>query len=252
MSRWPDGMGRVILDSTDSTNAEAARRAADPGCAVPLWIMARRQTAGRGRQGRVWAAPEGNLSASLLMRPQIPAAEAAQLSFAACLAVADVLASTAPAAEVRLKWPNDAVLNGRKVAGVLLESSGRGRDIDWLVVGVGINLAQSPARDSIAPGTVAPSSVVAEGGAQIEPEEALDRLAFRFEHWRALHAAQGFAALRSAWLARASGLGQRIEARLPGRVVSGVYEDVDASGSLVLRNQTGPIRISAADLFFPE
>ncbi|MEM1346079.1 MAG: biotin--[acetyl-CoA-carboxylase] ligase, partial [Pseudomonadota bacterium] len=176
--------------------------------------------------------------------------QGAQLSFAACLAVADILAALAPEARVSLKWPNDALLNGRKVAGVLLESSGRGSRLDWLAIGIGLNLAAHPPR---APGAaIAPTSLVAEGAAPPTPQAALERLAARLDHWQRLHARAGFEPLRAAWLARASGLGQRIQARTPHTTLSGTYEDVDADGALVLHTAQGRQRIPAADLFFPD
>jgi len=248
MSPWPAGVGRLILDEIDSTNAEAARRAAE-GETGPVWILARRQIAGRGRQGRAWIAPPGNLSATLLLRPDCTAPAGAQLSFAACLAVADLIGAALPNADIGLKWPNDALVNGRKAAGVLLESAGRGGVPDWLAIGIGVNLIAVP--EGIADPVHPPTSLVAEGARAMPPEDALDRLAPAFEHWRALHAAEGFAPLRAAWLARAIGLGARIEARLPDRTLTGIYEDVDADGALVLRGPTGRRRIAAADLVFP-
>lgn len=248
MSGGPGTVGRLVLDSIDSTNAEAARRAraGEPG---PLWILAHRQTAGRGRQGRRWVAPEGNLSATLLLRPDQPTRAIAQLSFAACLAVAEAMDAVLPAGSVALKWPNDALVNGRKAAGVLLDCAGRGTHPDWVAIGVGINLTRMP--DDAAPGSAPPTCLTAEGAAASTPEEALDRLAPRMEFWCGVHADQGFAPLRAAWLARAAGLGRRIEARLPDRVLTGIFEDVDTEGALVLRGPTGAQRIAAADLIFP-
>ncbi|MGF1446588.1 MAG: biotin--[acetyl-CoA-carboxylase] ligase [Pikeienuella sp.] len=249
MTYPPGAARRLVLERVDSTNAEAQRRAAcgEPG---PLWILAHQQTAGRGRQGRDWAQPPGNLAATLLMRPLLTAEQAAQLSFAACLAVADLLASLAPRARVTLKWPNDPLLNGRKVAGILLESASRQTRLDWLAIGIGVNLAAAPPLPQ-RPGAPVATSVVGEGGHLIAPEAALDRLAPRLEHWIARHATEGFGPLRSAWLGRAEGLGRRIVARLPGAEHAGIYEDVDAAGQLVLREQAGVLRISAAELYFP-
>ena len=244
MTGWPEGVGLEVLETVDSTNAQAARRARGAWSGAPCWLMARRQTAGRGRQGRPWSSPDGNLFATLLIRPEMEPARAAQLSFAACLAVADLFAGAAPTAAIRLKWPNDALLNGRKAAGVLLESGG-----DWLAIGIGVNLTRVP--EDALPGTLSPTSLVAEGGRPLDPEAALARLAPAFEHWRRRHAEEGFQALRMAWLARATGLGQRIEARLAQGVITGVFEDVDDRGHLVLRGPAGRQRIAAADLVFP-
>lgn len=241
---------RLVLEETDSTNAEARRRAGagEPG---PLWILAHRQSAGRGRQGRAWASPPGNLMATLLIRPALPPAAAAQLSFAACLAVADLLQSLAPGSRVTLKWPNDPLLNGRKVAGVLLESEGIGARLAWLALGIGVNLAAHPPADAMRPGGRAPTSLPAEGGRLLAPEAALDRLVPRLAHWVALHAAEGFAPLRDAWLARAEGLGRPIEARQGATTHMGIYEDVDEQGRLVLRERAGVRRIASADLHVP-
>ncbi len=240
-------MGLVRLDSVDSTNEEARRRA-EAGAAAPLWIVARRQEAARGRRGRAWAAPEGNLSATCLMRPDAPPAQVALLSFAACLAVAETFAALAPKAQIALKWPNDALLNGRKAAGVLLETSGAGGRVDWLAVGVGLNLAHHPEAE---PGAWPTTSVAAETGAAPSPEDALTLLAAGFDRWARLLAAEGFAPLRAAWLARAARLGEKVVARLPREEVEGVFADLDADGALVLTRPEGARRIAAADLYFP-
>ena len=124
------------LDETSSTNAEA-RRHAEAGEAGPLWIAAHRQTAGRGRRGRAWETGVGNLAATLLMVVDKPAAEAAQVAFVTALAVYDLAAHQVPETLVRLKWPNDVLVDGRKAAGVLIESGKRDDGRLWLAVGVG-------------------------------------------------------------------------------------------------------------------
>jgi BirA family biotin operon repressor/biotin-[acetyl-CoA-carboxylase] ligase len=243
---WPEGVGRVVLDAVDSTNEEARRRIA-AGAQTPLWIMGLRQTEGRGRRGRVWDGPLGNLAATCALRPDMPPARAALLSFAACLSVAELFETVAPGAEITLKWPNDALLNGRKAAGVLLESAGSGSRMDWLAVGIGVNLAHHPEPE---PGGWPPSSVAAETGRAPDPEAALEILAQRFAHWSATLEREGFQPLRAAWLARAARLGQKITARLPRETVEGVFVDLDADGALALSTQTGVRRIQAADVFF--
>ena len=236
--------GIVLLDEVDSTNAEARRRAP---VAAPLWIAARRQTAARGREGRRWESPAGNLAATLLLPRDDPPAALARLSFHAALAVADLLGQLAPGAEVRLKWPNDALLNGAKVAGILLESFG-GTPAQ-LAIGIGVNLAHAPAA---AEARWRPTSVAAETGSAPEPDAALGILAERLEHWLRLDAAEGFAPVRAAWLARAARLGQPIEARLASTTLTGRFEDVDTDGALVLGTAGGRRRIAAADIFFPD
>ena len=243
---WPEGWGRVVLDTIDSTNEEARRRA-EAGAAAPLWIMAREQTAGRGRRGRRWTAPSGNLAATALLRPTTGPATAALHSFAACLAVADMLDTLAPGADVALKWPNDALLNGRKVAGVLLEASGSGRSVDWLAVGIGVNLAGHPA---VEPGAWPATSIAAETGQAPPAEAALEHVAEAFAGWSGRVARVGFAPLRAAWLARAARLGQKMVARLPRETVEGVFADLDADGALILSQAGALRRIQAADVFF--
>lgn len=246
MAGWPPGVGLLWFDTLDSTSDEAQRRAT-AGEAGPLWIWARTQTAARGRRGRVWQAPPGNLSATCLMRPACAPAIAALHSFAACLAVADLFDAVAPGAAVSLKWPNDALLNGRKAAGVLLESAGSGARVDWLSVGVGVNLAHAP---EVGPEDWPATSVAAETGAAPDAGAALGVLAAAFARWSAVLAAHGFAPLRAAWLARAARLGQRVAARLPHETVEGVFTDLDADGALMLAQGARLRRIQAADVFF--
>jgi BirA family biotin operon repressor/biotin-[acetyl-CoA-carboxylase] ligase len=239
LTGWPQGTGLLRLDEVDSTNLEARRRA-DAGEAGPLWITAARQTAGRGRRGRVWEGGPGNLAATLLLRPKAPPAEAAQLSFAAALAVADTASHFAPQAAVGVKWPNDVLANGRKLSGILLEA-GSG----WLAIGIGINLAGHPAQTEF-PAT----SLAALGVTPPSPDTALAVLAARFAHWLAVWRAEGFPPLRAAWLARAAGLGAPIRARLPQEERHGAFEGIDASGALLLREPAGVRAITAGEVFF--
>lgn len=235
------------LGTIDSTSLEAARRAA-AGERGPLWLRAGVQTAGRGRQGRAWVSPPGNLHATLLIPVGDDPAKAALHSFAACLAVADCLdALTGAAGRVALKWPNDALLDGRKVAGVLLESGlgGAGR---WLSIGVGINLAHAPGEARW------PATSIAEvtGRAAPDPARALDALAAAMDARIRQFALAGFAPIRAEWLARAARLGEVVEARLPGGTLRGVFETLDAQGAMVLRTGASSRRVHAADIHFPE
>lgn len=242
---WPAGVGLIRLDAVDSTNDEARRRAA-AGCAAPFWVIAGRQLAGRGRQGRTWTEGEGNLYATLLTRPEAGARQGALLSFAACLAVAELF--EAHGGRTALKWPNDALLNGGKASGVLLESEGRGERLDRLLIGIGVNLVSAP--PAVDGAAHPPTSLLAETGVALEPEAALSAIAARLAHWSATLSARGFAPLREAWLARAAKLGERIEARTGRETLAGVFEDVDAEGALVLRTPQALRRIHAADIYF--
>jgi BirA family biotin operon repressor/biotin-[acetyl-CoA-carboxylase] ligase len=244
--RVPAGYSVASFDAIDSTNEEARRRAAG-GERGPLWIWAKRQTAGRGRRGREWESPEGNLMATLLVAPGVTPPEAARLSFVAALAVHDLVVAYATRSAVKVKWPNDVLVDGKKVAGILLESSGdAGVDVlPWVAVGIGVNLMQAPS------GAQYPATFVGAHGPAPSPAEALAELAeaweTRFRTWRV----SGFAAIRDAWLGVAAGLGQAIEVRLPGETLTGRFETLMPDGALSLLLPTGARRaITAGEVFF--
>lgn len=235
-------------EELDSTNAEARRRA-EAGAAGPVWITALVQTAGHGRRGRPWQTVAGNLAATLLTTSDKPAGEAAQLSFVAALAAADLIDTCLGQGAVRLKWPNDVLIHGRKSVGILIESGTRPDGVLWLAVGIGVNLAHAP-QD-----VERPASSIAEhmAGPPPAPLDALEVLATRFEHWRAAWAAEGFAPIARAWTERAHGLGQPCEARLPNRTLKGIAQGLDLDGALRLALDDGSIlRITAGDVFFGE
>jgi len=235
-------------EELDSTNAEARRRA-EAGAAGPVWITALVQTAGHGRRGRPWQTVAGNLAATLLTTSDKPAGEAAQLSFVAALAAADLIDTCLGQGAVKLKWPNDVLIHGRKSVGILIESGTRPDGVLWLAVGIGVNLAHAP-QD-----VERPASSIAEhmAGPPPAPLDALEVLATRFEHWRAAWAAEGFAPIARAWTERAHGLGQPCEARLPNRTLKGIAEGLDLDGALRLALDDGSIlRITAGDVFFGE
>jgi BirA family biotin operon repressor/biotin-[acetyl-CoA-carboxylase] ligase len=233
-------------DEIDSTNAEARRRA-EAGEIGPVWITAAEQTAGRGRRGRSWSTRRGNLAATVLMATDAPPAEAAQISFVAALAAADLADACLGPDAARLKWPNDVLIHGEKCTGILVESGARPDGRLWLAVGIGVNLAHAP-KDLERPATAYAEHMA---GPPPEPLVALELLATRFEAWRLAWAGQGFAPIARAWTRRALGLGQPCEARLPARTVTGVAEGLDADGALRLRLDDGTLeRITAGDVFF--
>jgi BirA family biotin operon repressor/biotin-[acetyl-CoA-carboxylase] ligase len=236
----------VVLDEVDSTNAEARRRA-EAGEAGPLWIVGLRQTAGRGRRGRAWETGEGNLAATLLFSTDRPPAEAAQVSFVAALAVADLLTAYVPASLVSLKWPNDPLLGGLKVSGILVESGTRPTGGLWIAVGIGVNLARKPI-DSERPATALPTHMAAPPP---RPVEAIGVLAAAFERWNDVWLRLGFPAIADAWTARAHGLGEPCVARLGLETLEGIAEGLDGDGALRLRLANGHLRrITAGDVFF--
>lgn len=244
-----DGAGRIALSDTDSTNAEGFRRSATlPG---PTWIMAGFQTAGRGRRARPWASPRGNLHATLVLRPTEPAETVALRSFAAALALRDAcVAVTGLSGNFSLKWPNDLLLNGGKLAGILLESVGLGTDAPTLCIGFGVNLIAAPDAAGVEPGAVPPVSLLQEMGLRITPEGFLDALAPAYADWERTFQAHGFAPLRSAWLSHAARIGEPIRARTGTVTRDGVFEGIDAAGSLILRTPQGTLAIPAAEVFF--
>lgn len=246
---WPAGYGRRVLAEVDSTNAEAARVAGE--LAGPEWILGLRQTAGRGRRGRAWVDPLGNFAGTLVMRPTEGPEVVALRSFVAALALYDALAGLEGlAGQVTLKWPNDVLVQGGKVAGILLESAGGAGGMSYLAIGIGVNLSAAPAVADLPDGAVAPVSVAQVTGQAIGPEAFLDRLAPAYALWEDRFVTYGFAPIREAWLARAARLGERITARTGRETVTGIFETVDASGNLCLNTAQGLRAIPAADVFF--
>ncbi len=232
----PDGWTLVALESAGSTNDEAMALA-DAGAPEGTLVWARQQTGGRGRRGRVWASPVGNLYSSTVLRPDCPAARAAELGFVAALAVADIV----PAGrDLRVKWPNDVLVDGGKVAGILPESSiapdGRAEHV---VMGIGVNVGFAPSLPEMRyPGACVGGTV----------EAALERLAaalaLRVAEWRR----DGFAAVREQWLAKAGPLGLEVDVKLGDELVRGRYAGMDGEGALLLETAAGPRRIVAGEL----
>lgn len=248
MSAWPSGTDLATFETIDSTMDEARRRVAS-GMSGPAWLAARQQTTGRGRQGRIWASPPGNLAATGVFPVNTAPAQAAQLSFVAALAVADVLHTLAPTATVGLKWPNDVLLNGRKSAGILLETLKTTPTGLTIAVGIGLNLLHHPPE---AEANWPPTSLLRETGTEPDFDRTLVALAHAMDGWMSIHAREGFAPVRSAWRAKAIQIGGRIEVRLPNRTLTGRFNDLDADGALVLEGPNGTQRVAAGDVFFPD
>ncbi len=245
---WPQGVGRRILLEVDSTNAEGLRLA--PFLDHPEWIVARRQTDGRGRRGRSWVSPHGNFAATLVMRPTEPADQVALRSFVAALALFDTLVAILGRFDgLELKWPNDVLLDGGKVAGILLESEGSGSTIKHLAIGIGVNLASAPDPDTLEPGAVPPVALADVMGGTIGPENFLEFLAPAYAYWENQFNTHGFAPIRAAWLSHAAKLGDLITARTGKTELVGTFETVDEAGNLILTNAEGRHTIPAAEVF---
>lgn len=238
------GFDCLDLETVDSTNAEGFRRAAS--LVRPLWIIAGTQTAGRGRRARPWTSPPGNFHGTLVLRLQEPPSRIALRSFVAALALHDALAAViGTSGTLSLKWPNDLLLEDRKVSGILLEASA-----GLLCIGIGINLEAAPPPEAVEPGAVPPVSVRAVCGAAPSPQAVLERLAPAYLRREAQFQAEGFGSIRADWLARAARLGKRIVARTGSDVREGVFETIDSDGNLVLRMACGTVAVPAADVFF--
>ena len=172
-------------------------------------------------------------------------------SFAAALALREacVCVTGLPTA-FALKWPNDVLLNGGKLAGILLESTGAGKSVQHLAIGIGVNLIASPDPSQLDPGAVPPVSLLAETGHRVTPEAFLNHLAPAYARWETCLITQGFAPLRAEWLAHAARLGETITARTGTATHEGRFEAIDDRGALVLHTASGRMAIPAADVFF--
>jgi BirA family biotin operon repressor/biotin-[acetyl-CoA-carboxylase] ligase len=243
---WPEGYACVVLDTVDSTMAEAARRA--PALDRPTWIIAKTQTAARGRRGRAWMAPEGNLNATLVFRPEATPGEAAKRSFLAANALYQALSIYVPVNSLSLKWPNDVLLSGGKVAGILLESSGQGPFVDWLSIGIGVNLKHTP--EGVKDAAFPPTSLFEETEADISPRDFLVTLADAYATQEAKLMRLGFQRIREDWLSKAARLGEVITAKTGREDITGIFDTIDGDGNLVLITGTGPRAIPAADVYF--
>lgn len=225
---------------------EAARLAS--ALTRPTWVVAERQTAGRGRQGRVWQEEaKGNLAATLIYRPDASPAEAARRSFMVANAVFEALALHLDRDRLAKKWPNDILLDGGKVAGILLESAGAGARVDWLAIGIGVNIAHVPKVEGAA---FAPVSLVGQGGPKLDPRRLLSEIATNIATEERMLAELGFDRIRRDWLRYAARLGERITARTSRGEVEGTFDSIDEEGNLVLITAAGPQLIPAGEVFF--
>jgi BirA family biotin operon repressor/biotin-[acetyl-CoA-carboxylase] ligase len=217
--------------------AALARQGAPEG----LWLRAERQTGGKGRQGRAWFSPAGNLHASTLVRLRPGDPPAPTLAFVAAVALHEVAAAHASAARIEIKWPNDLVAGGAKLAGVLLEREG-----EAVTIGFGVNLAAQPAeleRPAI--------SMAALTGAAPDVGSFLEELAAGFERWLDTWRGGGFALVRDAWLQAAHPRGTALSVRTGSGVrLEGAFEGLDTDGALRLRLADGGVHIvHAGDVF---
>lgn len=237
----------TALDDVQSTNLECLdrARAGDPG---NLWITANRQLGGRARRGRNWVSEPGNLYASLLLIDPATPADLASLPLAVAVAVHEAISRTLPpgAATPTIKWPNDILVDGAKISGILLESETLENGQRALVIGCGINVAHAPEHVQY------PTTTLRAAGSPVAPEELFAHLcqamARQLQRW---DSGRGIGAVRQAWLDHAQGIGQRITVHLLDRAISGQFRDIDEAGCLVMVDDDRRIQtIAAGDVFF--
>lgn len=237
----------VTLGVATSTNDEAMAQLR-AGTRTPFVVTAREQTGGRGRHGRIWASPPGNLYMSLALRDPAPPACAPQLGFVAGVALAETLRPRVQGgSRLRLKWPNDVLHNGAKLAGTLLESATLPGGGFGCVIGIGVNCNSHPSNLSYAA-----TDLAAVGGENADPDVVLKAFLRRFDvQLKRWSSGADFAAIRRAWLGFAAGLGEPITVTTSRCRLDGIFRDLDATGRLLLDTAAGEIAIDAGDVFFP-
>ena len=227
MTAHPTGARLEIFETLDSTSLEAKRRA-EAGARGPLWIAALHQTAGYGRRGSPWLQSNGDVAATFLFQPATTGEKLPELSFVAALAVFDAIKRFAPAAPLSLKWPNDILAGGKKIAGLLLELAGA-LTSPVVMLGVGVNVVSAPQ------GLDYPAARLLDfTPAPPLPREFVETLDEAFKAHADVWERAGFAAIRADWLARAAHLGEKIRVQLPAETLEGVFLDLDLSGALIL------------------
>lgn len=243
-----DGHAPVeVFDEIDSTIAEARRRA-ERGEAAPVWLIAKRQTAGRGRRGRTWSSLEGNLLATYLFTTARAPADVALLGFVAGVAIAETLEAMCGPGRATLKWPNDVMLDGTKCAGIMLDSGAVPGGL-WAALAFGVNLAAAP--EALDQPTTSLGEALPPDAPAPAPLAFLTALRPRLEAWDVRLGHEGFEPLRRAWLARAHGLGGEARVALGQSMIEGRIAGLSPRGELELDTASGRRLIAAGDVFFP-
>lgn len=236
-------------ESLGSTS-ERANQLANDGDIGPVWIQADQQTTGRGRLGRSWVSPEGNLYCTGLYPAYENPAKTALLGFAAALASSDLALEYLPEADIGLKWPNDIQLGGDKLSGILLETGKNRAGQDWVSIGVGMNLLSAPDLPNYKAISIAAHLDITDPEHVPNARSACATLAHRFDLWKSTLEQSGFEPLRKTWLSRANGLGKVISANHHGQSVQGIFKDIRQDGALLLEDNTGNlIEIRSGEIF---
>ena len=241
-----DGQAPVeTFDEIDSTILEARRRA-DRGEVAPVWLIAKQQTAGRGRRGRAWASLDGNLLATYLFSTTRPPSEIALLGFAAGLAIAETIEAMIGPGRATLKWPNDVMIDGAKAAGILLDSGALPGGGTWAALAFGVNLAIAP--DALDQPTASLRQMLPPDALAPEPLAFLNSLRPRLEAWDGRLSREGFEPLRQAWIKRAHKLGGNVRVALGQDTIEGRIAGLSPRGELELDTETGRRLIAAGDV----
>jgi BirA family biotin operon repressor/biotin-[acetyl-CoA-carboxylase] ligase len=236
----PPGCHLIAHDAVGSTNEEA-RKLAAAGGADRTVVWAREQTAGRGRHGRSWASPPGNLYQSILFRPDRPVAEVPQIGFSVGAAMASAIRDVTGLG-VALKWPNDLYLAGKKLSGILLESAGdAGRNAEWVIAGIGVNVDVRP--------DLPDAGSLRDAGGKTTPSALLEAFLPRLFDLHDTWLAEGFEPVRRAWSEHALDIGTLLSVKLPGSTAEGGFGGIDAAGNLLLETATGTERVAVGDVF---
>ncbi len=230
------------FDELESTNSHAFSLANLRQISDREIILAHKQSGGRGRNGRVWNSPEGNLYFSLVLFPKIKAEKAAQISFVAIVALHAAVSKILPN-KVEVKWPNDLLVNEKKVAGLLLESKFNQNDCEFVIVGIGVNTSSKP--DNV----IFPATSFNDFGVEISPQILLENFLNEFEKFYQIWYDFGFEKIRKIWLENAFYLGKEISVKIDNVELRGIFSDLDAEGNLLLNCLEGMRKISAADIF---
>ncbi|HEX9243620.1 MAG TPA: biotin--[acetyl-CoA-carboxylase] ligase [Anaeromyxobacter sp.] len=240
-------LGQVVhsYDELTSTN-DRAKELADEGAEHGEVVVAEAQTSGRGRRGRTWVSPaRKNLYFSVVLRPDLPPARAPELTLVASVAVSEALRQAG--VDARIKWPNDLLASGKKIAGILTELAADPDRVEWVVLGVGVNL-NARAEDFPADVRGEATSILLERG-QPAPRALFAAACFTaLEGWLDRHAEGGFAAIREAWRERSATLGREVSVRLDDREIVGTAEDLDETGALLVRTPAGLERILSGEV----
>ena len=233
-----------VFDDLASTN-RTARSLALQGAEEGTVVIAQTQSMGRGRFDRVWQSPKGGLYLSLLLRPKTPIEKTSLLTFVAALAITHTIRSfNVPA---RIKWPNDVLVNGKKIAGILLESETSVTQVSYVIVGIGVNLNTNLAHLSADVRKNA-TSLHKEHGSVIDNEEFLNTLFLQFDRFYQLFSTGTFDQIIEAWKHQSDTLGKHIRVQISNDIIQGTAVDVDQFGFLLLKTQEGTtIRVTNGD-----